>query len=69
MRIYRAYYESRNFDFEGFSEDKQRAIDTVITALEKHTIEYNLAPDWWELGGIECDSYILNQSYRDREEL
>lgn len=69
MKIYRAYYESRNFDFEAFSQTEERAIDSVITALEKHTIEYNLKPNWWELDGIECDSFILDYPYRDREAL
>ena len=69
MKIYKAYYESQNFDFEAYSDDMQSAIDSVITGLEKHTVEYNLAQNWWNIQGIECSIYTLGRPYRDREQL
>jgi hypothetical protein len=69
MKIYRAYYDSRNFSFEAYSEDKGVAASTVLKALRIHTKQYNLEPDWYMFGdedGIEVDEYDLNKPYRDR---
>lgn len=67
MKIYRAYYESRNFDFEAFDKSEEMARALVMKGLVNHAKEYKLNPDWWDVEGIECDSYELGQSYRDRE--
>lgn len=69
MNIYRAYYESRNFDFEAFSQTKAKAVELVKQALQTHTEQYHLEEDWWEEMGIECASFKLNQPYRDRSEI
>lgn len=69
MQIYKAYYESRNFDFEAYSQEKQKAIDLVIEGLKKHTKQYNLASDWWSIDGIECYFFITDVPYRDRDEI
>lgn len=69
MKIFRAYYDSRNFCFEAFDQSEELARALVMKGLVIHTKEYNLGPDWWSTEGIECDSYELGQTYRDREEL
>lgn len=69
MKIYRAYYDSRNFSFEAYSEEEALARFNVLVALRKHTKQYKLEPDWFMFGdenGIECDEYELNTPYRDR---
>ena len=69
MKIYRAYYDSRNFSFEAYSEDEGVAMSTVLKALRIHTKQCNLESDWFmfgELDGIEVDEYELNKPYRDR---
>jgi hypothetical protein len=69
MKIYRAYYDSRNFSFEAYSEDKGVAGSTVLKALRIHTRQYKLEPDWYMFGdsdGIEIDEYELDKPYRDR---
>jgi hypothetical protein len=68
MKIYRAYYDSRNFHFEAYSEDEGVAMSTVLKALRIHTRQYNLEPDWYMFGDsdcIECAEYQLNKPYRD----
>ena len=69
MRIFRAYYDSRNFSFEAFDKSKELARALVMKGLVTHTKQYNLSQDWCSVDGIECDSYQLGQTYRDREEL
>ena len=69
MKIYRAYYESRNFTFEAFDKSEELAKALVMKGLVTHTKEYKLDSKWWQPEGIEIDSYELGQSYRDREEL
>lgn len=69
MKIYRAYYECRNFDFEAFDKSEEFARALVMKGLVIHTKQYNLEPDWWNVEGIECDSYELGQTYRDRSKL
>ena len=69
MKIYRAYYDSRNFSFEAYSEDEGVAMSTVLKALRIHTRQLNLELDWFMFGesdGIEVDEYELNKPYRDR---
>jgi hypothetical protein len=69
MKIYRAYYDSRNFSFEAYSKSDDTAIETVLEALHIHTKQCNLEPDWFMFGdqhGIEVDEYQLNKPYRDR---
>ena len=69
MKIYRAYYDSRNFTFEAFDKSEEFARALVMKGLVIHTIQKNLDPKWWQADGIECDSYELGKPYRDREAL
>jgi hypothetical protein len=70
MKIYRAYYDSRNFCFEAFAKSEAKAREKCLEALQIHTEQYNLEKGWFMFGdsdGIECDDYELDQPYRDRE--
>ena len=72
MKIYRAYYDSRNFSFEAYSKSEAQARAKCLEALQLHTKQLNLEPDWFMFGdvdGIECDQYDLDTPYRDRSEL
>jgi len=72
MKIYRAYYDSRNFSFEAYSKSEKTARSRCLEALHLHTKQLSLEPDWFMFGdadGIECDSYELDTPYRDRSEL
>jgi hypothetical protein len=69
MKIYRAYYDSRNFSFEAYSKSKQGARAKCLEALHLHTEQYDLEPDWFlydDCDGIEVDDYELDKPYRDR---
>ena len=72
MKIYRAYYDSRNFSFEAYSKSEAQARAKCLEALQLHTKQLNLEPDWFmfgEVDGIECDDYQLDSPYRDRSKL
>lgn len=72
MKIYRAYYDSRNFSFEAYSGTEAQARAKCLEALQTHTKQYDLEPDWFMFGdvdGIECDTYQLDTPYRDRSAL
>ena len=69
MKIYRAYYDSRNFSFEAYSKSETQARALCLEALQRHTKQLDLEPDWFMFGdvdGIECDTYELDTPYRDR---
>ena len=72
MKIYRAYYDSRNFDFEAYSDSEEMAREKCLEALKTHGVQYKLEPDWFmfdEIDGIECSEFNMNTPYRDRSEL
>lgn len=72
MKIYRAYYDSRNFSFEAYSKSEPQARAKCLEALQLHTKQLDLEPDWFMFGdvdGIECDEYELDTPYRDRSEI
>ena len=72
MKIYRAYYDSRNYSFEAYSKSKKDAHAKCLEALQLHTKQCDLDPDWFMFGdadGIEIDEYNLNTPYRDRSEI
>jgi hypothetical protein len=72
MKIYRAYYDSRNFSFEAYSKSEKTARAKCLEALHLHTKDYDLDHDWFMFGdadGIECDEYQLDTPYRDRSEI
>jgi len=68
MKIYRAYYDSRNFSFQAFSRSKESAKFHLLQGLHEHTKQYNLEPDWYLYDGRE-DIYFqeitLDTPYRD----
>ena len=72
MKIYRAYYDSRNFSFEAYGKSETKAREKCLEALQTHTKQCDLEPDWFMFGdcdGIECDDYELDTPYRDRAKL
>jgi hypothetical protein len=72
MKIYRAYYDSRNFSFEAYSKSEAKARAKCLEALQTHTKQFRLEPDWFmfdDVDGIECDYFELDTPYRDRSKL
>jgi len=72
MKIYRAYYDSRNFAFEAYAKTIKQAHAKCLEALHIHTKQCDLEPDWFMFGesdGIEVDDYELDTPYRDRSKL
>ena len=72
MKIYRAYYDSRSFTFETYSQSKSSARYHILNGLKRHGIEYDLPSDWYVIdghNGIEIDCYDADTPYRDREKI
>lgn len=70
MKIYRAFYDSRNFSFEAYSQSKSSAKFHLLTGLRRHGEQYDLEPDWFMTGdedGIEFYEYIMDTPHRDHE--
>lgn len=70
MKIYHAFYDSRNFTFEAFSQSKSSARFHLLTGLRQHAKDYNLDSDWFMFGdedGIEFREYIMDTAHRDYE--
>ena len=67
MKIYYAFYDSRNFTFEAFSQSKSSARFHLLTGLRRHCEQYNLELDWFSEDGIEYREYEMDTPYRDYE--
>lgn len=68
MKIYKAFYQSRNFSFEAFAATRKEAHSILLAGLKKHADQYNCDPDWFMFGdadGIEIVDYELGKAYRD----
>lgn len=70
MKIYKAYYDSRNFSFEAFATTREDARAILLKGLKEHGKQYKCEPDWFMFGdvdGIEVVDYELGKAYRDFE--
>jgi hypothetical protein len=67
MKIYGAFYDSRNFSFEAFSDDERKAKATLIKGLRKHGRQYKCEPNWWYAQDVYVMEYKLNEPYRDKD--
>jgi hypothetical protein len=68
LKIYKAYYDSRNFSFEAFADTEAKAHAILLAGLKKHGKQYKCEPDWFMFGdvdGIEVVEYELGKAYRD----
>ena len=70
MKIFKAFYDSRNFSFEAYGKTQAIAKATLLEGLQKHSKQYDLDADWYLYDG-EDDIYFqeieLNVTYRDRD--
>ena len=67
--IWRAWYESRSFDFEAYAATKPAAKTALLRALNEHGSQYNLDDDWFEADDIGTLSFDLGAGYRDQTEI
>jgi len=66
MKIYRAWYDSRNFSFEAYGLTEREAKASLIKGLRLHGKQYNCEPRWWYKDDVCVMECQLNQAYRDR---
>jgi hypothetical protein len=69
MKIFKGFYDSRNFSFEVFSKTKAGAATAIRKALEDHTRQYDLDDDWIYEQDIFVVEYKLDTGYRDMSEI
>jgi hypothetical protein len=66
MKIYRAEYDSRNFEFVGYGTTESQAKKTLMLALKRHTKQFKLDKDWYYKDDIFVLEYEIGEPYRDR---
>jgi len=66
MKIYRAEYDSRNFEFVGYGTTESQAKKVLLQALKLHTKQFNLDKDWYYKDDIFVLEYEIGTPYRDR---
>jgi hypothetical protein len=69
MKIWKAWYDSRNFSFEAFSDDPVKAKATLIKGLRKHGKQYGCEPNWWYEQDVCVLEHKLDTPYRDRDRI
>jgi hypothetical protein len=67
--LYRAFYESTNFDFEAFGWSEKEALDSILKGLRMHTKQYDCDSDWFEKDEICVLPFLIGKPYRDKSEL
>jgi hypothetical protein len=72
MKLYKAIFDSWNFQFEAYAENETLAREHLKLGLNNHAKQYQLPNDWWhEYGGdiyvveIEIGRPDFNSCYRD----
>lgn len=63
--IWFAYYDSRNFSFMSTGTSEAGAIQALERGLSAHAIDWDCAPNWWNVDGIETCSARLGETLRD----
>lgn len=66
-KIYKAWYDSRNFSFEAYSTNERKAKAILIRGLRKHGQQYNCDPRWWYRDDECVMEFKLNEPYRDHD--
>ena len=70
MLIFKAYYESRHFDFETLALTEKDALKQMKNTLRAHSRQYGI-PDnsWWNQDDIGIIAMELGKYYRDGSEI
>jgi hypothetical protein len=70
MKLFRAFYDSRNFSFEAYGSSKDDAINQLIKGLKIHAKEYQIPnEDWYTEDDFSVYEIFPNTAYRDCTEL
>jgi len=73
--IIKAYFRTRNFEFEGFGKTEKQAREALERGLIRHSEQYHLPtdwylePDWHYKSCVEIYKFEFGCSYRDGSEL
>ena len=70
MILFHAQYISDNFNFELIETTKERAVEALQIALNKHTKQFKCELNWWKYGdhydlAEHVNSFTLGCAYRD----
>lgn len=58
MKVYRALYETRHFEFEGYGLSADEAIDCLIEAWKVHCRQYKVDAYWKKDGIMDIKTNI-----------
>jgi hypothetical protein len=70
--MFRAYFDSRHFEFEAYGSTREKAIAALKKGLSAHGRNCrDITSNWWKEYGedINCYEINLNHAYRDRSEI
>ena len=67
--IYRAYFETRNFEFETFAFTEERVLILMQEAWDKHCSQFVYAdPELYSSDQVHVSEIKIESMLRDREE-
>jgi hypothetical protein len=70
MKLFRAFYNSRNFSFEAYGLTKEDAKKQLIKGLKIHAKQYQIPnEDWYTEDDFGTYEIFPNTAYRDYSEL
>lgn len=71
MSLFRAYFDTRHFDFEGYGETADEAVEVCYSGWLEHCKalrrEVAIDPDYVSRSDIGVYAIVCGKAYRDRE--
>ena len=71
MALFRAYFDTRHFDFEGYGTTADEAIDVCYAGWIEHAQSYHpgehIDPDYVSRDDISAYKIEVGRAYRDRD--
>lgn len=71
MKLFRAYFDTRHFDFEGYGKTAEEAIEVCYAGWVKHCRTYRpdmeIDPDYVKKDDISVYEIAIGEAYRDRD--
>jgi hypothetical protein len=67
MKLYRALYVSRHFEFEAYGFDENEASKAMRATLTAHAKQYGCTGKWYEPDDISIYQIETGYGLRDRE--
>ena len=73
VKLFRAYFETRHFDFEGYGETAEEAVEVCFAGWRIHRQTYRkgaaIDPSYVNRDDIGVYEIEVGKAYRDREDI